>query len=133
MLGEVFFWIGFVGWVVVLAWARWLYPMLLVLLFFPFLQDEIEMAPPPISGHKAFSRGGGSPQRQEFYTPPPFKKKHPPALKGYFQGLFSCFDCVSFGCLWFLVCVCFLSACFFWGVLLGGALLVPLGCLQTLH
>ena len=55
-------------------------------------QGEIIYAPPPppISGHKAFFRGGGwgcifwGPPRQEFYTPPLFI--HPPPLEGYFQG-----------------------------------------------
>ena len=56
------------------------------------IQGEIIYAPPPspISGQKAFSRGGGwgcifwGPARQKFYTPPPFI--HPPPLGGYFQG-----------------------------------------------
>ena len=48
---------------------------------------------PPISGQKAFFRGGGwgcifwAPTRQEFYTPPPPFFIRPPPAEGYFQGV----------------------------------------------
>ena len=56
--------------------------------------------PTPISGHKAFFRGGGwgcifwGPTRQEFYTPPPLI--HPPPLGGSFQG-WGGGACIKFG------------------------------------
>ena len=55
--------------------------------------------PPPISGQKAFFRGGGwgcilrGPTRQEFYRYPPFVR--PPRRKGIFRG--GGWGCIKFG------------------------------------
>ena len=66
-------------------------------------QGEIIYAPPPspISGQKAFSRGGGwgcifwGPAQQEFYTPPP-PFVHPPTPRRVFSGVGG-WGCIKIG------------------------------------